>query len=156
MKCDEYQFTTTMNLSDMSGGAQIPPEAAAAMQGISMVMKGSMWVAKDAPGAAEYAAYQKALSSGALAGAAMGATGKNLPGMEKMTAAMASVQGMPVLTEMSMSIEAGPAASDQARQMAAMIGGMGAMKITTRVLSVKTDTIGADVFTVPEGYQTIK
>lgn len=155
MKCDEYEFTTTMSLSDM-GGPQVPPEAAAAMQGISMVMKGSMWVAKDAPGAAEYAAYQKAMASGDLAGAAMGATGMNLPGMDKMAKAMSSVQGMPVLSEVTMSIEAGPNASEQARQMASMISGMGAMKVTTKVLSVKTDTIADDVFKVPAGYQTVK
>jgi hypothetical protein len=154
MKCDEYQFTTTVSLSGMGG--QVPPEAVAAMQGISMVMKGSMWVAKDAPGAAEYAAYQRALASGDLAGAAMGASGMNLPGMEKMAKAMASVQGMPVLTEVSMSIEAGANASEQARQMAQMISGMGAMKVTTKVLSVNTDAIAADVFQVPAGYQTIK
>src|SRR5262249_41671052 len=104
MKCDEYQFTTSMNLSQM-GGAQVPPDAAAAMQGVTMVMKGSMWVAKAAPGAAEYTAYQKAMSAADLASAAMGATGVNLPGMEKMSKAMAGVQGVPVLTEVTMSIE---------------------------------------------------
>ena len=155
MKCDEYTFTTRMSLSGMRS-AQMPPEAAAAMQGVSMVMKGSMWVAKDVPGAAEYAAYQTAMSSGDLAGAAMGATGMNLPGMEKMAKAMASVQGMPVLTEVTMNIEAGANASEQARQMAQMMSGMGAMKVTTKVLSVKTDAIAADVFQVPAGYQTIK
>ena len=155
MKCDEYAFTSTMSLSGMSG-AQMPPEAAAAMQGVSMVMKGSMWVAKDAPGAAEYRAYQKAMSAADLAGAAMGATGVNLPGMDKMAKAMAAVDGMPVLTEVTLSIEAGDGASDQARQMAQMMGQMGAMKVTTKVLSVKTDSIADDVFKVPEGYQVIK
>src|SRR5262245_8666556 len=58
-KCDEYAFTTSLSMSDMTGGAQMPPEAAAAMQGIKMVMKGSLWVAKDAPGMAEWRAYQK-------------------------------------------------------------------------------------------------
>src|SRR6185437_7651759 len=103
MKCDEYTFTTRMSLSGMRS-AQMPPEAAAAMQGVSMVMKGSMWVAKDAPGAAEFRAYQKAMSAADLAGAAMGATGVNLPGMDKMAKAMAAVDGMPVLTEMTLSI----------------------------------------------------
>ncbi|HEY2431245.1 MAG TPA: hypothetical protein VGI12_01130 [Vicinamibacterales bacterium] len=155
LKCDEYAFNTTMNLSQM-GGAQVPPEAAAAMQGVTMIMKGSMWVAKEAPGAAEYAAYQKAMSGADLAGAAMGATGVSLPGMERMAKAMATVQGVPVLTEVTMTIEAGPGASDNARQMAAMMAGMGAMKVTTRVLSMKTDAIADDVFLVPAGYQVIK
>ena len=39
------------------------------MKGMSMVMKGSMWVTKDAPGAAEYLAYQKALAAADLAAA---------------------------------------------------------------------------------------
>jgi hypothetical protein len=131
------------------GGAQVPPEAAAAMQGITMVMKGSMWVAKDVPGAAEYAAYQKAMSAADLATAAMGATGVNLPGMDKMAKAMAGVQGVPVLTEVTMSIEG-------EGQMADMMRQMGAMKVTTKVLSVKTDAITDDIFQVPAGYQTIK
>lgn len=148
LKCDEYTFTTSMSLGDV-GGAQVPPEAAAAMQGITMVMKGSMWVAKDAPGAAEYAAYQKAMSAADLSTAAMGATGVNLPGMDKMAKAMAGVQGVPVLTEVTMTIEG-------QGQMADMMRQMGAMKVTTKVLSVKTDSIADDVFQVPAGYQVIK
>jgi hypothetical protein len=148
MKCDEYTFTTSINLSQM-GGAQVPPEAAAAMQGITMLMKGSTWVAKDAPGAAEYAAYQKAMSAADLVSAAMGATGVSLPGMDKMAKAMAGVQGVPVLTEVTMSI-------DGEGQMADMMRQMGAMKVTTRVLSLKTDAIADDVFQVPTGYQVIK
>jgi hypothetical protein len=114
-----------------------------------MLMKGSTWVAKDAPGAAEYAAYQKAMSAADLATAAMGATGVNLPGMDKMAKAMAGVQGVPVLTEVTMSIEG-------EGQMADMMRQMGAMKVTTKVLSVKTDAITDDIFQVPAGYQTIK
>jgi len=33
---------------------------------------------------------------------------------------------------------------------------MGGMKVTTKVLSVKTDAIADDVFQVPAGYQVIK
>ena len=150
MKCDEYSFTTTMNMSDV-GGAQMPPEAAAAMQGVVMTMKGSLWVAKEAPGAAEYRAYQKSMASAELLGAAMGATGMSMPGMEKLAKAMATVDGVPVLTEMSMGVEGGTG------QMAEMMKQMmGDMKVTTKVLSLKTDAIGDDVFQVPQGYQVIK
>jgi hypothetical protein len=148
LKCDEYSFSTSMSLGEM-GGAQMPPEAAAAMQGITMVMKGSMWVAKDAPGATEYAAYQKAMSAADLSSAALGATGVNLPGMDKMAKAMAGVQGVPVLTEVTMTVEG-------QGQMADMMRQMGAMKVTTKVMTVKTDTIGDEVFQVPAGYQVIK
>jgi hypothetical protein len=148
LKCDEYAFNTTMSMSEM-GGPQVPPEAAAMLKDITMVMKGSLWVAKDAPGSAEYRDYQKAMSAADLTSAAMGATGVNMPGMDKMVKAMSAVEGMPVLTEMNMTIEGSGQVADMMRQM-------GAMKITTKVLSVKTDAIGEDVFKVPEGYQVIK
>jgi hypothetical protein len=150
MKCDEYSFTTSMDMSSVTG-AQMPPEAVAALQGMTMVMKGSLWVSKDAPGAGEYRDYQKAMASAELVGAAMGATGMSMPGMDKLAKAMSGVDGLPVLTEMSMNVEGGSGQmADMMRQM------MGDMKVTTKVLSVKTDSIGEDVFKVPEGYQVIK
>jgi hypothetical protein len=150
LKCDEYAFTSSVSMSDM-GGAQVPPEAAAAMQGLTLMMKGSLWVAKEAPGAAEYRAYQRAMASSDLASAAMGATGVNMPGMDKLAKAMMGVDGVPVLTEMSMAVEGGTG------QMAEMMKQMmGDMKVTTKVLSLKTDAIADDVFKVPEGYQVIK
>jgi hypothetical protein len=148
LKCDEYAFTTSLSMSEV-GGAQMPPEAAAAMKDVTMVMKGSLWVTKDAPGAAEYRDYQKAMNSGDLANVAMGAAGLNMPGMDKMMKAMQGVEGLPVLTEMDMTIEGSGPLADMMKQM-------GAMHITTKVLSVKTDAINEDVFKVPEGYQVIK
>ena len=145
-KCDEYAFTTSMKMSDIGGA---PPEAAPMMQGITMLMKGSLWVTKDAPGVAEFRAYQKAMSAADLASAAMGAAGLNMPGMDKMMKAMQGVDGMPILTEMEMTVEG-------TGQMADMMRQMGSMKIMTKVLSVKTDAIAEDVFKVPEGYQVIK
>jgi hypothetical protein len=147
-KCDEYVFTTTMNMADVRD-PNMPPDAAAAMQGITMVMKGSLWISKDAPGAAEYLAYQKAMSSADLTSAALGATGLNMPGMDKMMKAMQGVEGIPILTEMDMAIEG-------TGQVAEMMRQMGSMKISTKVLSIKTDAIGEDVFKVPEGYQVVK
>jgi Domain of unknown function (DUF4412) len=147
-KCDEYTFSTSMAMSDISGGS-MPPEAAAMMKDITMVMKGSLWVTKEAPGAAEYLDYQKAITSADLASAALGATGVNMPGMDKMVKAMQGVQGVPILTEMDMSIEG-------SGQMADMMRQMGAMRITTKVLSVKTDAVSDDLFKVPQGYQVVK
>lgn len=151
LKCDEYAFTTSMSMGEM-GGQQMPPEAAAMMKGITLVMNGSLWVAKDAPGVAEYRDYQKAMASADLAAAAMGATGVNMPGMDKLAKAMMSVDGLPVLTEMGMSVE-GPSGDQRVEMMQQMMGGM---KVTTKVLSVKTDAIADDVFQVPAGYQVIK
>ena len=147
-KCDEYTFTTKMNMGEASG-RQIPPEAAAMMQGVSMVMTGSMWVAKDAPGAAEFLAFQKAAAASTMAMATAGASGVNIPGMEKLVKAMSEVQGLTYLTEMTINIEG-------TGQFADMMKQMGAMKVTTRVNSIKTDALSDDLFKVPEGYTVIK
>jgi hypothetical protein len=137
-----------MNMGEMTG-QQVPPEAAAMMQGVTMVMEGSMWVAKDVPGAAEYLAFQKAAASGEMAAAAMGASGVNIPGMEKLMKAMSAVQGVTYLTEMTINIEG-------TGQIAEMMKQMGAMKITTRVNSISNDAVSEDLFKVPEGYTVIK
>ena len=147
-KCDEFTFTTTMNMSDI-GGPKLPPEAVAMMKGLTMVMKGSMWVTKDAPGAAEYLAYNKALASADLASAAAGMSGLHMPGLDNMTKAIASVNGLAYLTEMTMKIEG-------AGQMAEMMRQMGDMKITTKTNSISSETIAEDQFKVPEGYTTVK
>jgi hypothetical protein len=147
-KCDEYTFTTRMNMGEMSG-AKVPPEAAAMMQGVTMTMTGSMWVAKDAPGAAEFLAFQKAAASNAMAAAAMGASGVSIPGMEKLVKAMADVQGLTYLTEMTINVEG-------TGQIADMMKQMGPMKVTTKVNSISTETVSDDLFKVPDGYQVIK
>jgi hypothetical protein len=149
IKCDEYAFTLSMNMSDMNNPA-MPPEAAAMMQGVKVNMKGSVWVAKDVPGAAEYIAYQKAAGSTDIAAIVAGASGMRMPGMDKLMKAMGGLNGMTYLTEMTMSMEGGSG------QMAEMMQQAGAMKITTRVTSIKADPIGDDVFKVPEGYSVIK
>jgi hypothetical protein len=148
LKCDEYTFTTRMNMGEMSG-QKVPPEAAAMMQGVTMAMTGSMWVAKDAPGAAEFLAFQKAAASSAMSSAMMGASGVNIPGMEKLVKAMSEVQGLTYLTEMTINIEGSGQIADMMKQM-------GAMKVTTKVNSINTDAIGDDLFRVPEGYTVIK
>ncbi len=150
VKCDEYAFSTVMKMSDMNpGGSAMPPEAAEMMKGMQMVMKGSVWVAKDLPGAADYVAYQKAASSVDLGALMTGASGMSMPGMEKLMKMMGGIGGMAYLTEMTMTVEG-------TGQMAEMMQQMGPMKITTKVTSITTDPIPDDVFKVPEGYTVIK
>jgi hypothetical protein len=148
IKCDEYAFTTALGLAEMTG-AQMPPEAAEMMKDVTMVMKGSVWVGKDAPGGAEYVAYQKALAKSDLTAASMRVSGVSIPGMEKMVKAMTSVEGMAYLTVMDLTIEG-------TGQMADMMRQMGAMKITTKVSSITTDPVSDDLFKIPEGYTVIK
>ena len=148
IKCDEYTFTTAIDMGAMSGG-QLPPEAAAMMQGMQMLMAGSVWVAKDVPGAADYTAFQKASASSDMAAIGSAATGVNIPGMDKVMKAMGSLEGLAYLTEMTMTVEG-------TGQIADMMKQMGAMKMTTRTKSVKTDTLSDDLFTIPEGYTIVK
>lgn len=148
VKCDEYTFTTAMDLSAF-GGDKMPPEAAAMMQGVKMNVAGSLWVSKDVPGAAEYVAFQKASASSDMAAAAMGAAGVSMPGMDKMLKAMGSIDGLAYLSEMSMNIVG-------TGQMAEMMKQMGAMKVTTRTNSVSVDPISDDLFKIPEGYTVVK
>jgi hypothetical protein len=148
IKCDEYVFTTSIDLAAF-GGAQAPPEAAAMMQGLKMKVSGSIWAAKDAPGAAEFVAYQKASATADLAGAAMGAAGVAMPGMDKMLKTMGSIDGLAYLTEMTMAVEG-------TGQMAEMMKQMGAMKITTKTTSINVEPISDDLFKVPEGYTVVK
>ena len=150
VKCDEYAFSTAVNMSEINpGGAAMPPEAAEMMKGVKMVMKGSMWIAKDAPGAADYLAFQKAASAGDLTSLIAGASGMGMPGLDKMMKSMSNVSGMAYLTEMTMTVEG-------SGQMAEMMQQMGPMKITTKVTSITTDPISDDVFKIPEGYTVIK
>ena len=149
LKCDEYTLTTAVGIAEMLG-AQLPPEAAEQMKGLTMVMKGSMWVTRDAPGAAEYVAYQKALTKSDLAAATMKASGVNLPGLDKMTKAMAGVDGLTYLMVMDMTVEGTGQMADMMRQM------MGGMKITTKVTSISAVAIGEDQFKIPEGYTITK
>jgi hypothetical protein len=148
IKCDEFTFNTKMNMGEMTG-SQMPPEAAAMMQGMMLMMQGSIWVAKDAPGLADYTAFQKAAASGDMAAATLGASGINIPGMDKLMKAMSSVQGLAYLTEMTINIEG-------TGQIAEMMRQMGPMKVTSKVSSVKAEALADDLFKVPEGYTVVK
>ena len=149
VKCTEYKMNTSVNMSEIAGGGQMPPEAAAMMQGMKMIMTGSIWVAKEVPGAADYFAFQKAVAAANMSGLMGRASGMNLPGMEKLTKAMGGLDGMSYLTEIVMNVEG-------TGQMADMMKQMGAMKITTRTTSVKTEALGDDLFKVPDGYTIVK
>ena len=147
-KCDEFTFTTALDMGAMSGG-QMPPEGAALLQGMKMVMAGSVWVAKDVPGAADYVAFQKASASTDMAAMASAASGVNIPGMDKVMKAMSGLDGLAYLTEMTMTVEGTGPIADMMKQM-------GPMKMTTRTTSVKTEALSDDLFKVPEGYTVVK
>lgn len=146
--CDEHTFAMKLSMAEMSGG-QMPPEAAAAMKDVVMVLNGSMWVAKSAPGAAELAAFNKAAMSSNLLSAISGMQPGQTGGMDKMFAAVASAPGVPYLTEITMTVEG-------TGQMAQVMSQMGPMKMIQKMSSVSTAPIGDDLFRMPEGYTVEK
>jgi hypothetical protein len=144
--CHEHQFSMTLDMSQMSAQPQMPPEAAEMMKGVTMVMNGSVWTAKDAPGVTEYANYMKsAMKSGlfsAIAGMKPGQSG----GLDKLMAAASAAPGLPYLTEITMTVEGTGPMVDAMKQMG------GPMKMIQKLSSVSTDAISDDLFKVPEGY----
>lgn len=143
--CDEYTFTIRLAMAEMAGGGQMPPEAAAMLKDVSMLMRGSTWVAKAAPGASELAAFNKAALSSNLIGAMAGLKPGQSGGMDKLLAANASAPGIPYLTEMTMTFEGSSPA-------VAQMNAMGPMKMMQKVTSVSTEAIPETMFQVPQGY----
>jgi hypothetical protein len=151
IKCDEYAFTMTVAMNDVMSSRQMPPQGADMIKDVKMLMKGSIWAAKSAPGAAEYQAFQKAALEANLAAIlAGGVPGAPTNGMDRVMKKFTGAEGIPYLTEINMTFEgAGGPAADMMKQM-------GAMKITSKVTSLATDPIAADMFVVPPDYKVIK
>ena len=148
VKCDEYLFTATMNLSEVSGGS-MPPEMAAMAKDLTLGMTGSVWAAKEAPGAAEFVAFQKALAKADPGGVMVG--GGKIPGLDKVLKSMTGVDGIAYLVEVNVAIAGTGQMADLLRQT-----GLGAMKITMKTTSVSVDPLSDELFKIPEGYTVRK
>ena len=148
--CDEYAISMTMDMANMAGrGGQMPPEAAEMMKDMKMVMTGSSWLAKSGAGIAEFLTFQKGAVEAGLGGAMLGAMGGAGNGLDKILKASATANGMPYLTEMTITIEgAGP--------MADMMKQMGSMTVTNKVTAISTDALSDDLFKVPADYKLVK
>ena len=154
--CDEYSIKMLMDMAPMAAGrGDMPPEAAAMLKDLRMTMTGSAWVAKDAPGAAEYRSYQAAATKqGAAVWAAVtrasGGAGMSMPpGMDRLFTGFTEASGIPYLTELTLGVEGNS-------QIAAMMQKMGAMKVVSRVTDISTDAVADSLFAVPDGYKVIK
>ncbi len=143
--CEEHALMMTIDMAEMMGQGQAPPEAAAMMKDVRMMMNGSIWIARGAPGAAEFAAFNKAAMETNLMSAVTGMAPGKSGGLDKLMEAAAAAPGIPYLTEMTMVFEgSGP--------MVAAMKQMGPMKMIQKVASVSTDAIADDAFKIPEGY----
>jgi hypothetical protein len=154
--CTEYLVTMRMDMAALaaSGGSALPPEATAMVKDVFLKISGSTWVARDAPGAADYQAFQKAAAQVAVAAMSRlpGNSGSPSPvprGMERLVTGFPEAPGIPYLTELTTAVEG-------TGQFVGLLQGMAQMKITSKVTSFSTDTIPADAFTVPEDYTVVK
>jgi hypothetical protein len=144
-RCEEYALTYSADLAPVGS----PPEVTAAMKDTRMVIKGSVWVALSAPGAVEFAAFNKAALASGLMSAAfmMGESG----GYGKLLEGIASTPGLPYLTELTMSIEG---SGEMAASMRAEMGGE--LKMVQKLVSVSTNPIDDKTFQIPQGYRIAK
>jgi hypothetical protein len=156
VSCDEYAVTMKLDLASVAGGGgALPPEAASMLKDVFLQVSGSIWAAKDAPGAAEYAAFQKIASrlAAAVAGRTVSAgAGGPAPipsGMDRLLTGFPEASGIPYLTELTTRLEG-------TGQLVALLQQMGQMKITGKVSTISTEPVPADLFTVPEGYTILK
>lgn len=140
----EHAFKIAIDMASFSGNAQMPPEAAAALKDVKILMNGSFWVSKTGPAAEEYAAFARTALDANLLNQIMGSMPAS-GGLDKLMEAAASIQGLPYLTEITMVFQGTGPLVDVMNQM-------GPMKMVQKIASVSTDAVPDDVFTVPAGY----
>lgn len=141
VSCDEYTFTLSVDMASVPN-PHIPPEA---MKGVTMRLNGSVWIAKSAPGAAEWTAFVRAALNSRLLSAITG-TGLE-PWMDKLFE-VASTAGIPYLIETSTRYEGSGPMMDTLKEV-------GTMKMVQKV-TVSTEPIAADLFNLPAGYTVEK
>lgn len=153
--CSEYRYTLTLDMESLaanmgSAGKPMPPGGVDALKGAKMIMNGTMWVAIDGPGVAEFAQFAKAAAKSMQGGVSpFGGPMAGIPGMQGLMNVFSQIEGVPMLTEIETSFDGtGP--------MVDMMKTMGGMKITTKVTAISTEPLSDDLFAVPADYTTIE
>jgi len=155
VSCAEFSVMMRMNMAAVAAGAgsSLPPEATAMLKDVFLRVTGSTWVAKDAPGATDYATFQKAaarVAMSALSRASGSGASSPLPsGLERLFTGFPEAPGIPYLTELTTAVEG-------TGQFVSLLQGMAQMKISSKVTGVSTEQVAADAFTVPDGYTVVK
>jgi hypothetical protein len=111
---------------------------------LSMTMSGVVWIAKDAPGAAEYQAFTKAAAAAGLMSGIL-AQGPQAKGISQLQAALTE-NGIPLEQDMQMTM----AGTGQVGEMLAQ-SGAGNMRMLMKVTAISVDPIAADLMTWPAG-----
>ena len=151
VSCIEHVVTMSFDMLEMAKSSpKAPPEAMEGLKDARMIVSGSLWIATEGPGVADYVGFKKIAEEAGLAGILLGAMpGVRSVGLNKFMAAFATAPGLPYLTEISMTVEGTGDIVEMMKQQ------MGVTTFSTRVNVVSTDPIADDVFEVPGGY-TVK
>jgi hypothetical protein len=113
---------------------------------VSINMTGTIWVANDGPGTAEWAAFAKAAAASGLYTNLL-RTSLPIPGMDQLVK-LTAYDGLALEQDARVTLEgAGPMA-----QAMAQVGGVGAT-ISMKATEVSVAPIADDVFVVPAGYE---
>jgi hypothetical protein len=124
------------------------PTTVAGMQ-MTMRLSGTTWIAKGAPGSADYAAfYQGAAEKGWIFSdprAAQGAPGQ-AKAMAQMYTEFAKIGGLPLETVMNIKAEGGG-------PMGSLMAKVGGMQTTTTTDSVETGALADELFQVPADFK---
>ena len=148
--CEQFSFSTSMDVSQMSAMApQMPREAIEMLKGAKMITKGSVWVAKSAPGAAEYAAYMKAALAANLASPTVSGLGPAQGSVDQALRLFRRADGIAYLSETDLSLEGNAPILEMLKQLATM-------KMTSKVTDVSVSPIADDLFAVPADYTVTK
>ena len=148
-QCEEHAMAMSMAMAGFMGQGQVPPDAAAMMKDVKMAMEGSIWIARSAPGAAEFTAFNKAAMESNLFSSVAGLMGAKSGGLDKLLQAAAAAPGLPYRTEITMSLAGTGPMVDAMKQM-------GPIKLVQKVSSVSTEPVADDLFTIPAGYTVEK
>lgn len=138
--CTGYDISMAL---PMAMGGQGGPE-------MTMVMSGPVFIAKGAPGSADYARFHNAAAEKGFIMSdprAAKANPSQTKGMTQLYKAIGDTGGIPYYMEMSVKIEGG---GPMAGMMSKMMGGAA---FTQTVTAVSTDAVPDDKFTVPADYK---
>ncbi len=127
----------------------VPSQMGSGGPKMTVTLVGPMWVVKDAPGTAEYAAFYKAaVDKGWIFSdprAAKGSPGQ-AKAMAQMQKQLAETGGVPYETEMQVKMGGeGP--------MAGLLGKMGGVTMKSTVESIESGALADDLFAPPAGYK---
>lgn len=148
--CEQFSFSTSIDISQMSTLApQMPKEALEMLKGAKVITKGVVWVAKSAPGAAEYAAYMKTAMAANLTTPTVPGLGPAQGNLDQVMRLFGRADGIAYLSEADISLEGNAPILEMLKQLATM-------KMTSKVTEVSVAPIADDLFAVPGDYTVTK